>query len=78
MRHRVLHGVHTVYHGSGTCAMGSVVTTDCKVKGIHGLRVIDSSVIPLPLCAHYQAAVYAIAEQVSSRANSTMVPCIAC
>lgn len=54
-----------VNHGSGTCAMGSVVDTECRVKGINGLRVIDSSVIPLPLCGHYQAAVYAMAEQVS-------------
>jgi choline dehydrogenase-like flavoprotein len=54
-----------VNHGSGTCAMGSVVDAECRVKGIEGLRVIDSSVIPLPLCGHYQAAVYAMAEQVS-------------
>lgn len=54
-----------VNHGSGTCAMGNVVDTECRVKGIEGLRVIDSSVIPLPLCGHYQAAVYAMAEQVS-------------
>jgi choline dehydrogenase-like flavoprotein len=64
LRKRLLNSVETVNHGSGTCAMGTVVDTECKVKGIEGLRVIDSSVIPFPLGAHYQATVYAMAEQV--------------
>ncbi|KAH8698370.1 hypothetical protein BGW36DRAFT_396168 [Talaromyces proteolyticus] len=66
MMRRALRIVRTVNHGSGTCAMGSVVDTECRVNGIDGLRVIDSSVIPFPICAHYQAAVYALAEQVCS------------
>ena len=45
--------------------MGSVVDTECRVLGIQGLRVVDSSVFPTPLSGHYQAAVYAVAEQVS-------------
>lgn len=64
LRKRLLNSVETVNHGSGTCAMGTVVDSDCKVKGVQGLRVIDSSVIPFPLGAHYQAIVYAMAEQV--------------
>lgn len=64
MMRRAVRIVRTVNHGSGTCSMGTVVDTECRVKGVDGLRVIDSSVIPLPLCAHYQASVYALAEQV--------------
>jgi len=36
----------TVYHPCGTCAIGSVVTPDLKVKGIDGLRIADASVFP--------------------------------
>jgi choline dehydrogenase-like flavoprotein len=65
MRQRILKMVRTINHGSGTCAMGSVVDTECRVLGIQRLRVVDSSVFPTPLSGHYQAAVYAVAEQVS-------------
>jgi choline dehydrogenase-like flavoprotein len=61
---RLLKTGETLNHGSGTCAMGSVVDTECRVKGIERLRVIDASVFPTPVGAHYQAAVYAVAEQV--------------
>jgi choline dehydrogenase-like flavoprotein len=43
--------------------MGKVVDTDLKVFGIDGLRVVDASVLPLPLASHYQACIYALAEQ---------------
>ena len=40
----------SAYHPSGTCAMGmgplSVVDPECRVHGVRGLRVIDSSVFP--------------------------------
>jgi choline dehydrogenase-like flavoprotein len=54
-----------LFHPAGTCAMGKVVDGGCQVVGIDGLRVVDASVIPLPLGAHYQAAVYALAEKVA-------------
>ena len=42
--------VHSVYHGVGTCRMGSderaVVDPSLKVLGIDGLRVADASVMP--------------------------------
>jgi len=45
----------------GTCAMGTV-DGDCRVKRMGGLKVVDASIVPLPLGAHYQATVYALAE----------------
>jgi choline dehydrogenase-like flavoprotein len=64
MRKRVLRTGRTLNHGSGTCKMGTVVDTVCRVKGVKGVRVVDASVFPAPLGAHYQAAVYALGEQV--------------
>ena len=62
---RVKQGGSTVFHYSGTCAMGTVVDAECRTRGVEGLRVVDASVFPLPLGAHYQAATYALAEQVA-------------
>lgn len=56
----------TVMHPSGTCAMASVVDSECRVYGVKGLRVVDASVFPMPLSTHYQAPVYAVAEQVGT------------
>lgn len=52
-------------HSAGTASMGTVVDTDCRVKGIDGLRIIDASILPVPLAAHHQAAMYAMAEAAS-------------
>jgi choline dehydrogenase-like flavoprotein len=61
MRKRPLNTGETLNHGSGICAMGAIVDTERRVKGIEGLRVIDASIFPMPIGAHYQAAVYAVA-----------------
>ena len=50
-------------HPGASCSMGKVVDAECRVKGVRGLRVVDASVIPVPLAAHYQAPVFALAEQ---------------
>lgn len=50
------------FQNAGTAAMGKVVDTTLKVKGIDRLRVVDASVLPLPLAGHYQYPVYAMAE----------------
>jgi len=53
----------TWYHFGGTAAMGAVVDADLRVMGTRGLRIGDASVLPGPLGGHYQAAMYALAEQ---------------
>lgn len=58
-------GVMT-WHAAGTCSMGTVVDGDCRVHGVAGLRVVDASIIPVPLSAHIQAAVYALGEQAAA------------
>lgn len=40
--------------------------SECRVKGVHGLRVMDSSITPISVTAHLQAPVYALAEQAAS------------
>lgn len=59
----VKHGGQTFYHPAGSAAMGKVVDTQLRVKGVKGLRVVDSSVMPVPVTGHYQAIIYAIAEK---------------
>ncbi|OAP56463.1 hypothetical protein AYL99_09642 [Fonsecaea erecta] len=53
-------------HPCGTCAMGRVVDTRLRVKGVKGLRVVDASVFASPIATHHQAAVYAVAEKGAS------------
>lgn len=62
----------SIYHPLGTCAMlpkarGGVVDADLKVYGVEGLRVVDSSVIPVQPSAHLQTMVYGIAELAAGR-----------
>jgi choline dehydrogenase len=37
---------HAIFHASGTCALGTVVDEQLRVKGIDGLRVADASIMP--------------------------------
>ena len=37
---------HCLYHPVGTCALGTVVDAELRVRGVEGLRVVDASVIP--------------------------------
>ncbi|POS70079.1 GMC oxidoreductase [Diaporthe helianthi] len=55
-------------HPVGTCCMaprdkGGVVDAQLKVYGVEGLRVVDSSIMPLITQANTQTTVYAVAEK---------------
>lgn len=53
----------TCYHPAGTASTGKVVDGDLRVFGVKGLRVIDASVLPVPIAAHYQSCIYALGEK---------------
>ncbi|MFO1143817.1 MAG: GMC family oxidoreductase N-terminal domain-containing protein [Amaricoccus sp.] len=61
--------VKTVYHPCGTCRMGrdgepdAVVTTDLRLRGIDGLRIVDASVIPTIISGNTNAAVLVVADK---------------
>jgi choline dehydrogenase len=66
--------VSTLYHPTGTCAMGgdsplhaarqpSVVDPQLRVRGVTGLRVVDASVFPTLPRGNTNAPVIAVAER---------------
>jgi choline dehydrogenase len=61
--------VKTVYHPVGTCRMGrdsdpdAVVSSDLRVRGVEGLRVVDASVIPTIISGNTNAAVLVVADK---------------
>lgn len=46
------------FYSGGSAAMGKVVDNQLRVKGVSGLRAADTSVLLVPLTAHYQKILY--------------------
>ncbi|CAG9786452.1 unnamed protein product [Diatraea saccharalis] len=53
----------TVYHYTGTCAMGSVVDSRLRVSGVRRLRVVDASVMPFITSGNINAPTIMIGEK---------------
>ncbi|KAI2467481.1 hypothetical protein F4781DRAFT_444255 [Annulohypoxylon bovei var. microspora] len=60
-----------LFHASATCRMGkiddpdAVVDTSCRVIGVSGLRIVDTSSFAMLPSGHPQALVYALAEKIA-------------
>ncbi|KAI5924383.1 hypothetical protein F4810DRAFT_665251 [Camillea tinctor] len=52
----------TFHHPVGTVALGRALDSGFRVKGVGGLRVVDSSAFPAITTCHTHASVYALAE----------------
>ena len=45
--------------------MDEVIDSNSKVIGVQRLRAVDASIFPIPIAAHPQVCVYALAEKAS-------------
>jgi choline dehydrogenase len=63
VREVVRAATETLYHPVGTCAIGTVVDPELRVRGVAGLRVADASVMPTVPRGNTNAPVVALAER---------------
>ncbi|ALC46368.1 ninaG, partial [Drosophila busckii] len=54
------------HHPGGTCALGSVVDSQLRLKGLTNIRVVDASVLPRPISGNPNTAIAAIAMRAAS------------
>lgn len=64
----------TLFHASGTCALGVVVDAELRVKGVHGLRVVDGSILPIVPRGNPNAVIIAVAEHAAQIITGSLVP----
>ncbi|MBN35990.1 MAG: choline dehydrogenase [Rhodospirillaceae bacterium] len=68
----------TNFHASGTCRMGSddgaVLDSECRVRGVEGLRVADASVMPAITSGNTNAPTIMIGEKVSDMIRGRSEP----
>jgi choline dehydrogenase len=72
IRAKVRETAHHLYHPVGTCAMGSVVDAELRVRGIDGLRVVDASVMPTLTRGNTNAPTIMIAERAADLVRGTV------
>jgi choline dehydrogenase len=72
----------TMFHPTGTCAMGGDANTVCdselRVRAVAGLRVVDASVMPVTPRGNTNAPTIAIAERAADliRGNTKLPPAV--
>lgn len=69
----VVNNVESAYHPCGTCKMGdkndemAVVDSDCRLIGLNGIRVVDSSIFPEITNGNLNAPTIMVAEKVADK-----------